>query len=190
MGRKSVRSSSKKQILFVVVIVVVIAASVLFYLWRDRKIFVKTTPTSATTIKHVVGPAIQAAPHSPSTDNSSNQGGVTSTASPSETIPPSSEWTSSSNGDITLQLPSANSTIQSGSDIAGLANVPNVGFILTDNSVGLIAQGTLSVVNGKFSGTLQFTPHSSSGTLQIYYPNPQTGGEEDIVNISVNFAQG
>jgi hypothetical protein len=62
-----------------------------------------------------------------------------------------------------------------------------VQFILTDNSVGLIAQGTLTVVNGKFSGMLQFTPHSNSGKLELYYPNAANGAEEDIIEIDVSF---
>ncbi|MGH7195069.1 MAG: hypothetical protein ACREJM_16270, partial [Candidatus Saccharimonadales bacterium] len=90
-------------------------------------------------------------------------------------------------GNITLQLPSPNSTIKTGDSITGLAKVSTVQFILTDNSVGMIAQGNLKVVNGKFSGTLQFTPHSSSGKLEVYYPNPTNGAEQDIVEINVNF---
>lgn len=123
---------------------------------------------------------------------SSTQGGVTrnssgTTGSAASSLPPSSDWVSSTNGDIVLQQPSANSTIQPGDTISGTANVSNVQFILTDNTVGLIAQGTLNVVNGKFSGTLQFTPHSTTGKLEIYYPDPDNGAEEDVIDIGVNY---
>lgn len=124
----------------------------------------------------------------PSSTNSSQQGGATDeNGKTTGTLPPSSEWASSSSGDITLQQPINNSVLASGDTISGTAKVSTVQFILTDNSVGQIAQGTLSVVNGKFSGTLQFTPHATSGKLQVYYPNPSNGAEEDIININVDF---
>lgn len=125
----------------------------------------------------------------PATSTPTNSGGVVDKNGQSASnLPPSANWATSSSGDITLQLPSLNQTLQSGDTIAGLANVSMVQFILTDNSVGQIAQGNLSVVNGKFSGTLYFTAHADSGTLEVYYPNPNNGAEEDIVSIDVNFS--
>jgi hypothetical protein len=107
----------------------------------------------------------------------------------SSNIPPSSQWTSSSSGDITLQQPVANSVIQSGSTISGTANVSTVQYILSDSTVGLIDQGTLNVDNGKFSGILQFKSHSTTGTLEVYYPNPSNGAEDDVITIGVNYDQ-
>lgn len=125
----------------------------------------------------------------PATDNTpNNTGGATSQNVTTTSLPPSSDWVSSSNGDITLQEPSSGTVFESGDAIVGLAKVSTVQFILTDNAVGLIAQGNLNVINGKFSSTIQFTPHSNSGNLEVYYPNPSNGAEEDIVNIDVNFS--
>ncbi len=126
-------------------------------------------------------------PQLPTNTTVNNTGGVTNQNVKTSTLPPSSDWVSSSDGDITLQEPSSGTVFESGDTIAGLAKVSNVQFILTDDTVGLIAQGNLNVTNGKFSGTIQFTPHSSSGKLEVYYPNPSNGAEEDIIDIDVNF---
>lgn len=112
-----------------------------------------------------------------------------STTQPSSSIPPSSEWTSSSSGNITLQQPSANSVVKSGDAISGTAKVSSVQYILSDSSVGLIDQGTLGVDNGKFSGILQFKAQSSTGTLEVYYPNPSNGAEDDVITIGVSYEQ-
>lgn len=106
---------------------------------------------------------------------------------PKNTPPSSSDWISSSNGSITLEEPVANSTVHSGDTISGTATVSKVEYILTDTKLGLIAKSDLNVVNGTFSGTLKFIPHSSNGSLQIYYPNPTNGAEEDLINVNVNF---
>lgn len=131
---------------------------------------------------------------SPSTSNSNptESIGTISTSSTTPSIsspPPASKWTTSSTGAITLQQPYENETIQSGATLSGTVNssITAVDYILTDNSVGQIAQGSLDVVNGKFSGTLSFVNHSTKGTLQVYSPNPNNGAEENIINIDVNY---
>lgn len=127
--------------------------------------------------------------HKSTSTNTLAQGGVTqqTNAPTTSSLPPSSDWVTSTSGNITLQQPSPNASIQSGSTISGLAKVSSVQFILTDSKVGLIAQGTLSVINGKFSGIMHFTPHSPTGKLQVFYSNPNNGAEEDVINLNVNY---
>ena len=150
--------------------------------------------TADSTSKHITANTSQptsqpSASQTPSIATPTNSGGVVDKNGQSvSSLPSSSDWTTSSSGNITLQLPTANQTLQSGDSITGLANVSAVQFILKDDSVGQIAEGNLNVVNGKFSGTLYFTPHSESGELEVYYPNPNTGAEEDTVSIDVNFS--
>jgi len=175
-----------RKLFIVIIILALITGSVLCILWHDKKIF--TARVSSNSSVGTKSSSSKSTTHVPTSNNSTSSGGVLNqNGQTTGTTPPSSEWVSSSNGALTLQQPIANSTIQSGDTISGVANVSNVQFILTDSAVGLIDQGNLSVVNGKFSGTLQFTPYSGIGTLQVYYPNPNNGAEEDIVNISVNF---
>jgi cytoskeletal protein RodZ len=187
MSKKLNQRLGSKRMWLTVILLALIGAAIVLTLWHDKKIL--TTQPSHSNSSSNKSLSSTSTGHIPSANNSSNQGGTTTQNSQATNkLPPSSEWTSSSNGDITLQQPIATAIISPGDTISGLANVSTVQFILTDNSVGLIDQGTLNVANGEFSGTLQFTPHSSTGTLQVYYPNPSNGAEEDIVNINVNFS--
>jgi hypothetical protein len=187
MAKKNTQNRASKKPLGLLVVLIIVAVAAL-YIWHSHnKSRVASTTTAAVT--GTKSQPVQNHQSQPSTTTgATNAGGaVDQNGKTSGTLPPSSDWVSSTNGDITVQQPSANTTVQSGATLSGLANVSKVSFNLTDNSVGLIAQGTLDVVNGKFSGALQFTPHASSGTLQVYYSNPSTGAEEDIINMDVNF---
>jgi hypothetical protein len=173
----------------IAVIALLAIASVFAYKWNhkdtaDIKPVVKGTPSTSASAPT---PTSTPAPSTTATNPTGQGGAVDNNGKTTDTIPPSSEWTSSTSGDITLQQPTNNSTISSGDTISGLANTSTVSFILKDTSAGVIAQGSLNVVNGKFSGTLQFTPHSSTGSLEVYYPNPDNGAEEDVINITVNY---
>lgn len=169
-------------------IVVVLAVAVGLYLHFHNKnpnlaISHSNQPAQGTTSK----PAPHKVPTT-STQNPTQSGGVVDkNGQASGSLPPASQWVSSSSGKITLQEPSPNGVIKSGDDLIGLAQVSTVQFVLKDDAAGQIAQGNLNVINGKFSGVLQFTPHASSGKLEVYYPNPGNGAEEDIVVINVNF---
>jgi hypothetical protein len=185
LGMKTKKNNRKlKKIIWVAILVAVIVAVALCIHFRsDNKKNVATTRT-------VVGTPSTPTPHSsvPSTSNGTTQGGVVdNNGTTSSSVPPASEWTSSNNGDITLQQPVTNQVVASGATLSGTAKVPTVQFILKDSSVGLIAQGSLNVVDSRFAGTLQFTPHAKTGNLEVYFANPQTGAEEDIININVNF---
>lgn len=98
----------------------------------------------------------------------------------------SSQWITSASGNITVEQPIANATIQSGTTLSGTAKVSTVNYRLVDDSVGVISEGTLNVVNGKFSGNLNFTPHSSGGRLDVYSTAPN-GAELNEIEIAVNF---
>lgn len=171
------------KIIVVILIVIIVIFGVYLILKKENKPNYKT--------KSLVPRGTTSTPisHSLPKNNSLSSGGVVNQNNYSATssLPPSSEWKSSSNNIITLQSPTEGSILKSGDPLIGLSSISPVQFLLVDNSVGQIAQGTLNVVNGKFDETIQFTPHSSSGVLQIYYPNPNNGAEEDIVNINVNF---
>jgi len=183
MTKKSKKRSQK--FIFIGLSILVVLAGL--YLWHH---YYDKPKIAVTATVHTPVQGTKSTPTTPqvSTNNLSSGGTTDNNGQTSGTLPPSSDWVMSTSGDITLQQPAASTSVKTGDTISGLANVSNVQFILTDNSVGQIDQGNLSVVNGKFSGTLQFTSHSSSGTLQVYYPNPSNGAEEDIINIDVNFS--
>ena len=180
--------SGHKKFIFVGVIVILVAAAVGLYLHGHNN--TSSNLAMSHTKQTVKGSTSKPTPHQISSNNSAGPSGgvIDKNGQTSGYLPPSSQWVSSSSGNITLQQPSPNSVVRSGDTLSGLAKVSSVQFILTDNSVGLIARGNLNVVDGKFSGTLMFTSHSKSGKLEVYYPNPKNGAEEDIIDIDVSFS--
>lgn len=116
----------------------------------------------------------------------SNAGGAKDTGGTTSASTDSSKWVISQSGNITVKQPIANATLKSGGVLSGSSKLEKVNFRLIDSSVGVIAQGTLTVVNGNFSGTLNFTPHSSSGRLDVFSTDDQ-GVELNEVQISVGF---
>lgn len=118
---------------------------------------------------------------------SSTQGAVTDKKGSSVADTPSAEWTTSKTGTITLHSPTSGSTLKSGDTISGTAKVSSIQYRLVDNAAGIVAQGGLSVVNGKFSGTIAFSHSSSSGELELYTNSGPGTAEQNNLKVSVNF---
>lgn len=97
-----------------------------------------------------------------------------------------SQWTTSKSGLITVKQPSADAKIQDGSTISGSAKVKEIHYRLIDNVVGVVAQGTLNVVDGNFSGILKFQPNGTGGRLDVFSTDAQ-GVEYNEVQINVSF---
>ncbi len=129
------------------------------------------------------------AEHNLNTTSTKGQGGAIDNngQSSSSALPPKSAWHVSSDGNITLQIPSSGDKLSSGDQIAGTAKVDKVQFMLIDDSVGLLAQGELKVVSGKFAGELRFGSQGHTGRLDVYYPDPSTGAEKSLVEIPIKF---
>jgi hypothetical protein len=181
--RKRTKHTANKRLWIALAVLCVVALAAGAWYWRQH-----SKESEQPVVQNVTGTPSQPTEHQIPTNSPTGQGGVTdNNGQVTGSLPPASQWKSSTSGKITLQQPTAGSTVSSGATLSGLAQVDTVQFILKDNAVGQIAQGTLNVVNGKFSGTLQFTPHAKTGELELYYPNPNNGAEEDIVNIDVNF---
>jgi len=123
-----------------------------------------------------------------SSSNSSSQGGATDLggALPKDagSSAPSSLGTSSSSGEIFLNMPISGATIKSGSAIAGTSYLGSIQYRLVDSSIGVLAQGDLNVVDGRFSGILHFTPQSTKGELVIFSYDP-SGSETNSIRIQL-----
>ncbi|HVX24113.1 MAG TPA: hypothetical protein VG992_02090 [Candidatus Saccharimonadales bacterium] len=113
-------------------------------------------------------------------------GGATDTQGQAAATTPRSQWTTSASGVITVESPGNGSTLTSGNNISGMAAVSTVHFRLIDDQVGVIAQGSLKVINGSFSGKLSFGSHASTGRLDIF-STTHDGVEQNEVHISVKF---
>lgn len=93
----------------------------------------------------------------------------------------------SDSGVITVKGIAANSLLSNGDALYGTSTSQGVvNFRVIDEEVGMVAQGTLQIVNGSFSGKLAFTPHANTGRLDVYTTNSM-GEEENNLEIPVRF---
>lgn len=98
----------------------------------------------------------------------------------------SSSWVSSPGGEITSHSPVPNSVIKTGAIISGTSTLPRVNFRLIDNVSGVIAEGSISVVGGNFSGKLNYNTSASEGRIDLYGAK-NDGTEYGNVEIPVRF---
>lgn len=96
------------------------------------------------------------------------------------------KWLTSESGNITVKLPTVNSTFKPGDNLYGSAKVSKVQYRLVDNQAGVISQGFISVVSGNFSASVNFKPYASSGQLDVFSID-STGKELNEVQVAVNF---
>ncbi len=184
--KRKLRAISNKQVLYgAVVITAAFVAVVIIH--RKNQPTISPAPTA--TIHQL---PIQAKPGSqvkvPTNSNGTNQGTATDNRgqTPGGVSTPSSQWVQSQSGNITVKQPTVNSVFNSGNVLSGSAKVGQVHYRLIDNNVGVISEGLLSVVNGDFSGTMHFTPISSTGRLDVFSTDPN-GKEINEVQIAVSF---
>ncbi len=189
MAYQTSKSKKKFWIIAAVLLVLIVASGA--YWWH----FVRTPAikeitkagnfsTNNTPANSVNNPAPKKTPTSSNAQHSI--GGPTDSNGQATANTNSSQWITSSSGNITVEQPLANASIHSGTTLSGTAKVNAVNYRLIDASVGVISEGTLNVVNGKFSGNLNFTPHSSGGRLDVFSTAPN-GAELNEIEIAVNF---
>lgn len=88
---------------------------------------------------------------------------------------------------ITLSSPTDGAKIVNGSVVSGMATVGVVYYRIKDDIRGVIGQGTLSVIDGKYSGVLAVSSSGAEGTFEVYSLNASTGAEENNIKIKVTF---
>lgn len=111
---------------------------------------------------------------------------VSDTQGQQGTIPDKSQWSTSTTGEITVYTPAKDKLLVNGDIVSGESTLSSVYYRVIDNVSGMISQGQLSVVNGKFSGTVSFTTTAASGRLDIYGAL-DSGKEFSNVEIPVRF---
>lgn len=113
-------------------------------------------------------------------------GEVTDNQGVIDAVPDQSQWSRSSTGAIAVYTPAKNEKLVSGQKISGESSAGNVTFRLIDNVSGVIASGEIAVVDGKFSGTLNFTTSATEGRLDIL-TFTEDGREANNVEIPIRF---
>lgn len=122
----------------------------------------------------------------PTTSDRSDEGTVNDTGGNVSSPPPQSQWTTSTSGAVTVYSPARDTLLANGSNISGKSSASRVSFRLIDNISGVIAQGDLSVVNGNFSGTFNFSTTASEGRLDVFTTRDD-GVEGNNIEIPVRF---
>ncbi|MEI9913719.1 MAG: Gmad2 immunoglobulin-like domain-containing protein [Candidatus Saccharibacteria bacterium] len=197
-SKRNNRSTSKPKVLMSLGVVVGIALVVVIVLELTNTIHILSSSKPASqTIVTAGNPSPAASNNSSSgqsdskTANADNTQrsieGVTDTNGNASASTNSSQWVSSTSGVITVKQPIANASVQSGFTLSGSATVSQINYTLIDNSVGVISEGTLNVVNGNFSGNINFSSHSSSGRLDVYSTSTPGGAEQNEIEISVSY---
>lgn len=126
-------------------------------------------------------------PRKEATQSNLNEGTVTDNNGVIPDTPPESSWTKSPDGaSIMVYTPAQNQVLSSGQVISGSATVNRVNFRLIDNLSGVIAQGSIDVINGKFSGTFNFSTTASEGRVDVFTANTE-GVESNNIAIPVRF---
>lgn len=186
MAKKKNKNKRRALILLVAVVLIGAALAGYFIVHKNNKQVDLVNPTAHTTSNLPTAQPSYSSGQSRSTSSSTgDQGGATDNNGAVSNPASNSQPSTSTSGLITLQSPSSGGMLSSGAQIYGTAQVGTVEFTLVDNSTGLLASGTLNVVNGKFSGTLQFKPASSSGKLNIFSQASASSPEANLISIPV-----
>lgn len=178
------KNKSKKKLIIIIAIVLALGAGIFAYYQSKKPKPAETTSKSETAQSDYSGGRERP------TDVPSGgaQGGATDNngkppASSNDPVP----TTTSPNGTITVNGITANSLLKSGDTLYGASTVTGpINFRVIDEQSGVVAQGQLNVVNGSFSGKLQFTPRAETGRLDLYTTD-KMGSEINNMEIPVRF---
>lgn len=182
---------TKKKSLIILFLVGLIALAVFFLYFRNKQHQESVSGSNVTTTSNT--PTAQ----SNFTDGDDRQPGNTlqegegaaqiKDNSATEVTPtPSDQWTTSNTNEISVYSPATNATVKNNSTISGQSTLPVVSYRLIDAVSGVIGQGSLRVVNGKFSGTISFNTNASEGRIDIYATRDD-GTEYSNIEIPVTF---
>lgn len=193
MARR-IRSSSIKHPLFrrrwLLVSLLIVIAGGGYFAWNHYHHKAPASSPAAYTSgsKVTAAPPDNNAQRTPVSQNTAtNQGGAVDKNGQSSSTPTdSSQWSTSTSGLLTLKTPVKNANFKSGDSIYGAASSGPVQFRLIDNQVGVIAQGSINVVNGNFSAVASFKAYGSGGRLDVF--NTDSNGKEiNEVQVPVSF---
>lgn len=125
-------------------------------------------------------------PPNKSTDISNRPDEATITDNNGQTtdVTPSDSWSYSKNKSLVVHSPTAQQVLKSGSLLEGSSTSNKISFRLIDNVSGVIAQGDLNVIDGKFSGKFLFSTSANEGRVDIFTINPD-GTESNNISIDV-----
>jgi len=168
---------TKRNLSIVIALVVILGVGV--YLWRQHmaKPPAQTTSKSKTAQYNYTG----ATTHQSNATSTPNQGGAVDNHGDKSATSAESGIASAS-GLITVVSPGGSASLASGDMLRGTADksITTIQYRVIDDEVGVIAQGSLQVVNSTYSGTLHFEAHGATGRVDVYSYNDQSQEVNEI----------
>ncbi len=179
------RRSKHKKILITVIVIAAVAVGGALYVKARQK---SSMPNHTSQSKASTNSQSSANQSGGVIDNNAGKGSASSNTTPT---PPSAAPTSSNSGVITLTSPASGATIGNGTAVTGTAQgLAQVQYRIEGSAGTDAATGSLTVVNGSFSGTITGLPSNlsdTSGTLEVYDYKNGNGPEENGAKLNVSF---
>jgi len=162
----------------------IVALGVVFYYKRSHNVNQAVTTSKSPTAQ---------SDYKTGANRTTNQGGGTSQGGAIDTggrdVVVGQPGITSASGDLTVQTPAKSALITPGDTLSGTTkSSAKVQYRIIDGTVGVLGQGSLDVVNGAFSGTLQFKARASSGRIDVFNFNA-SGEEVNNIEIPVGFKE-
>ena len=188
--KTSKKNSSRKTPIVVIAILVIVAVVAGIYISKRNDKNAESIDTAAKTTSTAASAQENynsGSDRTPSTTNSNDGAAtVTDTNGNQATSADKSQWTVSKSGEITVYSPIKDQILSNGATLSGASSLPVIYYRIIDNISGMITQGQLNVVNGKYSGTVNFTTKATEGRLDIYGAD-DSGKEFSNVEVAIRF---
>ncbi len=192
MSTRRPPKNNKKKLLLAALVLLLLGGVIWLLLARDNVKFLNQTPGT----KDDNAETTSDAPTAQSDfsegddrvipDSTRDEGTITDNQGQINETPNQSSWSLSKTGEIIVYSPYKNSLLRSGDKLTGTSSLSSVSFRLIDDTSGVIAQGQLSVVNGKFSGTFNFSSSAQEGRLDVFATRSD-GVEYGNIEVPVRF---
>lgn len=186
--RKRKKNSRKKLLVLCIIAVSIVLATLIFIRKKSGEPTVNKTDEKTTSAAPSAQPDYKTdSDRTPqSTNEEKGSAGVSDTGGNSVQTTDSSQWTTSKTGEITVYSPFKNAVLSNGDVVSGASSLSVVYYRIIDNVSGMISQGQLNVVSGKFSGSLSFSTKATEGRLDVYGAT-DSGKEFSNVEIPIKF---
>lgn len=173
----SLRQKFSKKLVFTLFTLLLVASGS-FYFWQQK------TKTVDDPISVVADPNFKDGTDRTQLQSVERNAGIKETSG--EDVDTNQEALTSETGAISVVTPKNNQLVKPGDRLAGLSKLDRVYFRLIDDKIGVLTQGSLKVVDGKFSGIFEFQTDAAQGRLDIF--NIIDGGvEADVIEIDITF---
>lgn len=168
------KRTNKKALLIVGILLALLLGAVGVYVYQQRQV---EEPESI-----VADPNFNDGTDREPGSSVERDGGVT--PNPDDQTAPEGDPITSESGNISVYEPQQNQVLKSGGRLYGTSKLDTIWYRLIDDKIGVVAQGSLAVTNGKFSGTFNFTSDGTEGRLDIFNMT-EDGLETDNIEVNI-----